>query len=68
MNPDFSNSSPSSARAISAAALRLELQQEAEEDRLSVQKGKSRLWPLALASLALVVMLLTFYFVVHGVM
>lgn len=65
MDPHFSDATASSLRIAGAAALRLDLLQEAEEDRLAV-KGRPRLWPLVVAILALVAMLLVFYQVVRG--
>jgi len=67
MDPHFSDATASGVRIAGAAALRLELQQEAEEDRLAV-KGRSRIWPLVVATLALVAMLPVFYHVVRGSM
>ncbi len=65
MDPHFSDDSASSVRIAGAAALRLELEQEAEEDRLASKK-KSRVWPMVVAMLVLVAALLVFYFVVRG--
>ena len=65
MDPHFSDATASSVRIAGAAALRLELQQEAEEDRLASKK-KSRVWPMVVAMLALVAVMLLFYYVVHG--
>ncbi|GAB3496901.1 hypothetical protein GCM10027399_20410 [Curvibacter fontanus] len=59
MDPHFSDATASSFRLAGAAALRRELQQEAEEDRLSV-KGRARVWPMVVAFLALVAVLPVF--------
>jgi len=66
MDPHFSDATASSARIAGAAVLRLELQQEAEEDRLAAAEVRPRRWPLVVAILALVAMLLVFYQVVRG--
>lgn len=66
MDPHSSDATASSARIAGAAALRLELQEEAEEDRLAVQQVKPHRWPLVVAILTLVAMLLVFYHVVRG--
>lgn len=68
MDHHFPDSTSSSARAISAAALRLELQQEAQEDiqRASRKLSRSPGLSVAVASLALVGMLLVFHYVVRG--
>ncbi len=65
MDPHFSDATASSVRIAGAAVLRLELLQEAEEDRLAL-KDKPRLWPLVVAILALAVALPVFYLVVRG--
>lgn len=68
MDPHFSDATTaSSIRIAGAAALRLELLQEAEEDRLAI-KGKTRLWPMIVGILMLVVLLLAFCYVVNGSM
>jgi len=67
MDPHFSDATASSLRIAGAAALRLDLLQEAEEDRLAA-KGRPRLWPLVVAILALVALLPVFYYVVRGSM
>lgn len=66
MDPHFSDATATSIRIAGAAALRLELQEEAEEDRLAIQAVKPQRWPLIVAILALVAMLLVFYHVVRG--
>lgn len=67
MDPHFPDATASRLRIAAAAALRLDLLQEAEEDRLAV-KGRPRLWPLVVAILALVAVLPVFYQVVRGSM
>ena len=64
MDHQFLNFNRSAARAISSSMLRFELEQEAEEDRLSVQ-APSSVWPLVVAALALLGMLLVFHYVVR---
>ncbi len=66
MDPHFSDATASSTRIAGAAALRLELQQEAEEDRLAATEVRPKRWPLVVAILTLVAMLLVFYHVVRG--
>jgi len=68
MDPHFSEATASSVRIAGAAALRVELQEEAEEDRLAATKVRPRLWPLLVAIVALVAVLLFFYQVVRGSM
>lgn len=65
MDPHSSDATASSIRIAGAAALRLELLQEAEEDRLALRR-RSLFWPTVVALLALVVALLLFYYVVRG--
>ncbi len=67
MDPFFPDATASSVRIAGAASLRLELLQEAEEDRQAV-KSRPRLWPVIVALLALAVMLPLFYQVVRGAM
>ena len=65
MDPHFSDATASSVRIAGAAALRLELLQEAEEDRLALRR-RSLFWPTVMAILALVAALLLFYYVARG--
>ncbi len=65
MDPHFSDATASSVRIAGAAALRLELLQEAEEDRLA-SRDKAQLWPIIVGILTLAVLLLAFYYVVNG--
>lgn len=67
MDPHFSDATASSVRIAGAAALRLELLQEAEEDRLAL-RDRPRIWPLIAGILALLTLLLVFYYVVNGSM
>jgi len=68
MEPHFSDATASSLRIAGAAALRLDLLQEAEEDRLAAQEIKPQRWPLVVAILTLVAVLPVFYLVVRGSM
>lgn len=65
MDPHISDATAASARIAGVAALRLELLQEAEQDRLAL-KQRPRLWPLVVAILALVIALPVFILVVRG--
>ncbi len=66
MYPYFLNFTPSIARAVSALALPFEWLQEAEDDRLPVRADRLRGWPLLVAILVLLGMLLAFHQVVRG--
>jgi hypothetical protein len=67
MDPHFSDSTSLNGKTGSMAALRLELQQEAEEEIQFARKAPSRspAWHLMAAILALLGMLLVFHYVVR---
>ncbi len=65
MDPHFSDATASSIRIAGAAALKLELLQEAEEDRLALRR-RSMFWPTVVAILVLIAALLLFYYVARG--
>jgi hypothetical protein len=67
MGKYFPDSTPSNGKAACMAALRFELQQEAQEDILLTSSRPSRTpgWPVIVATLAVLGMLLTFHHVVR---
>ncbi len=64
MDPHSADADASRARIAGAATLRLELLQEAEEDR-QVEQRRPGPWPLLVALLALVLIVPAFYWVVR---